>query len=449
MKSTTYFLGTGNTLITYISTSPHMIVSQGRSDSKQKLVGKILEANDKASSRFGNIIKSRTAFIVVEEPDEVVGVEYNFWNFCGETYITRIKDLIGIAAERLERSPFTRRVSIPVWKSEDHLCGNPPALTEVSFLQMEGNLHVTAYIRSLDALNYYDFNFDLVNYILQEVVNATEFEKGTMAMIIAIPHIYSRDYDRALEMSRDAEEVFGVTEYGAHLVEDYFSTAWHSSLEAIYHQGKKKQTEWGEIFEGQAESRFIHRLLVEVENPYEMQIHDKAPFSRKYGIGYAHDYVICAKYIDSEVKEDILKEEEAYTYAERARYCQYDEQHIDQLYTVINKLKQDRNRRDCYVGISRQWDIESDEPPCLRGYQFCSENSDELSGLFYMRSNDAYGAMHANMFAFSTLTQYVTELIGSKRHRYYHFALDAHIYSEFLEAVEDLLKPQTPTYSSG
>ncbi len=428
-----------------------MIIARGKSDSKQKLVGKILEANGKSSSRFGNIIKSSPAFMVIEDPGEAGRVDHDFWNFCGETYVTRIGDLVSIAAERLKSSPFTRRISIPAWKPEDHLCDNPPALTEISFLQLEGKLHATAYIRSLDALNYYNFNFDLINHILQQVVEDTghEFEKGTMAMLVAIPHIYARDYGRAQEMSRSSEEVFGVTEYGAHLVEDYFSTAWHSSLEAIYHQGKKKETEWGELFEGQAESMFIHRLFVEVKDPYEMQLHDKAPFTRNYGIDYAHDYVICAKYIDSEVRENILKEEEAYTYAERARYCQYDEQHIDQLYTVINKLKLDRNRRDCYVGVSRQWDLESDEPPCLRGYQFCGENNDELSGLFYMRSNDAYGAMHANMFAFSTLTQYVTELIGLKRHRYYHFALDAHIYSEFLEAVEDLLKPETPTYSSG
>lgn len=425
-----------------------MIIAGGKSDSKQKLLGKILEANDKASSRFGDIIKSKPAFVVIEDPGEVGGVDQNFWNFCGETYITRIGDLIHVAAQRLNNSPFTRRVSIPVWKPEDHLCDNPPALTEISFLHLEGKLHATAYIRSLDALNYYNFNFTLINYILQEVVNATEFEKGTMAMVVAIPHIYSRDYGRAQEMVRDAGEVYGVTEYGVHLVENYFSTAWHSSLEAIHHQGKKKETEWGELFDGQAESKFIHRLFVEVENPYEMQIHDKAPFSRNYGIDYAHDYVICAKYIDSEVKDNILKEGEAYTYAERARYCEYDEQHTDQLYTVINKLKQDRKRRDCYVGVSRQWDLESDEPPCLRGYQFWC-NNDDLSGLFYMRSNDAYGAMHANMFAFSTLTQYVTEMIGLKKHRYYHFALDAHIYSEFLEAVEDLLKPETPTYSSG
>lgn len=425
-----------------------MIIAHGKSDSKEKLLGKILEANNKASSRFGEVVKCKPAFLVVEKPGKVERVGHDFWSFCGETYITRIGNLVHVASQRLNNSPFTRRVSIPVWKPEDHLCDNPPALTEISFLQLEGKLHATAYIRSLDAFNYYNFNFDLINYILQEVVNCTEFEKGTMAMVVAIPHIYSRDYDRAQEMSKDARETYGVTEHGTHLVEDYFSTAWHSSLEAIYHQGKKKETEWGNLFEGQAESKFIHRLFVEIENPYEMQIHDKAPFTRNYGIDYAHDYVICAKYIDSEVREDILKEGEAYTYAERARYCQYDEQRVDQLYTVIKKLKQDRNKRDCYVGVSRRWDLESDEPPCLRGYQFWAENN-ELGGLFYMRSNDAYGAMHANMFAFSTLTQYVTELTGFKRHKYYHFALDAHIYSEFLEAVEDLLKPETPTYSSG
>jgi thymidylate synthase len=155
--------------------------------------------------------------------------------------------------------------------------------------------------------------------------------------------------------------------------------------------------------------------------------------------------MIHAKSIDKPVCEPILKGEE-YTYAERARYCENDDIRVDQLYAVIEKLKSDRFRRDCYVGISREWDLQSKEPPCLRGYQFVGMN-DVLAGIFYIRSNDAFAAMHANMFAFSVLTGYIAELTNFSRHSYYHFAVDAHIYAEFLEAVGEILEPETPSYA--
>jgi thymidylate synthase len=65
-----------------------------------------------------------------------------------------------------------------------------------------------------------------------------------------------------------------------------------------------------------------------------------------------------------------------------------------------------------------------------------------------MRSNDIYGAMHANAFAFSTLTQYVAELTGFEKHIYYHFAVDAHIYGEFVKSVREILEPESPDFLS-
>jgi thymidylate synthase len=421
-----------------------MIIADDFSEARKKLTGKILEENTSVQSRFGEIIKSKPAFIVIKKPEYVDNIDNEFWSFCGDNYVTRIEDFLNVAASKLSESPFTRRVSLPLWMPADHLCENPPAITEISFIQLDGRVNATAYIRSLDTVNYFSLNMDFVTYTLHEVVNRTDFKPGSIAAIVAIPHIYSRDVKRAEDERRTADEVYGVTEYGSHLVEDYLSSGWHSALESIFYNGLKKETEWGELFEGQAESKFLHRLFIEINNPYELQIHDKAPFSRSYGIDYAHNYMIHAEKIDSEVTESILNEGETYTYAERARYCEKDEVKVDQLYTVIRKLNKDRNRRDCYVGISRHWDLIANEPPCLRGYQFVG--NEMLSGIFFMRSNDVFGAMHANMFAFSTLTQYVAELTGFGKHVYYHFAVDAHIYSEFFDAVKEILEPETPSF---
>ncbi|HDM60315.1 MAG TPA: thymidylate synthase [Archaeoglobus veneficus] len=422
-----------------------MIIAKSVEEARRRILGKILEEGDQIHSKYGKTLQCRPSLIVVREPEYVEEIELSCWQICGESYLDRVEKLIDIAAERLKAKPHTRRVSIPIWLPKDHLCDTPPAITEVSFLYFNGKLNLTAFIRSLDAYNYFIPNSDFLNYMLEEVSAKSKLEKGSIAMLVSCPHVYARDVERAKNEAEPAKESFGVSSEATHLVEDYMSTAWHSALEVVYH-GREKQTEWGEIFEGQKVSRFLPRLFIEVRKPEEYQIHDKAPFTKEYGIEYAHNYVIYAGQIDEPVNKPILKEGEVYTYAERARYCVDDNIKVDQLYACIQKLKEEKCRRDCYVGIARPWDLTSWDPPCLRGYQlFCLGN--RLAGIFYMRSNDIYGAMHTNMFAFAMLTAYVSELTGFSTYAYYHFANDAHIYSEFLDAVREILYPKTPTFS--
>ena len=431
-----------------------MILAKDWSEARAKLLGKILESGESYKSRFGDTQRCEPSLIVVVNPSYHFKIERDFsgWRFCGESYSSRIEPLLGKAANKLKSSPFTRRVSLPIWNPKDHFCDHPPAITEISILPINGKVHATAFIRSLDAYNFFMYNSDFITYILDILSTLSGLEMGSAAMLVSIPHIYLRDREKAEKAAQKAREVFGHHELATHFKEDYISTAWHSAMEVVYYKGGIKKTEWGELFEGQEESRFVHRLFIEVENPYDHQLHDKAPFTKKYAIEYAHDYMIYAKCIDRPVEESILKEGESYTYAERARRCEDDDVVVDQFYTILNKLKEDPYRRDCYVGISRPWDLESDDPPCLRGYQFVGEKGkeerDKLNGIFFMRSNDIYGAMHANAFAFSTLSQYVAELTGFRRHRYYHFAVDAHIYAEFIESVREILEPETPTYST-
>lgn len=420
-----------------------MILVKSPEEAKEMLIEKVLMEGYICKSRFGSYYSTRPTLLVVEKP-VFFGYEFDY-DVCGEKYSQRINRCIDIAVNKLRESPYSRRVSIPLWYPKDHLCQNPAAITEVSFLVV-GELHLTAFLRSLDCLNYFEHNFDFLFNVLEEVSMKVGIEAGSIATLIAIPHVYERDVERAESCRRRFEETFGHHKLATHLVEDYISSAWHSSLDVIYNHGSRKRTEWGKLFERQEESLFIHRLFVEITKPDENRLHDKAPFTEKYGVEYAHDYIMYAAKLDMEVKESILKEGEEYTYAERARYCEIDDVKVDQLYRVINKLREDKCRRDCYVGISRPWDLKSDEPPCLRGYQF-SKVGNTLYGTFYMRSNDAYGAMHANMFAFALLTKYISELAGFENYRYNHFVLDAHIYSEFVDSVREILYPESPAYS--
>ncbi len=419
-----------------------MILAKNCEEAKKRLLGKVINGIV-CRSRYGDYISSKPAFVVVEKSTPA-HFEFDY-EVCGESYVSRFDEALNDAVRKLKNAPHTRRVSIPIWKPKDHRCRTPPAITEISYLLVDGELHLTAYLRSLECLHYFEFNFDFLCWALERMCNATSFTPGTIGMVVGVPHIYLRDVKRAEDEAEDTREEFGFNRLGTHIVDDYISSAWHTALDIIYGNGMEKETEWGEMFEGQGKSRFLHRLFIEVKNPEENRLHDKAPFTESYGVEYAHDYIIHAAKIDGEVKEPILKDGDEYSYAERARFCEKDDVRVDQLYEAIKKLREDKCRRDCYVGISRKWDLLSPDPPCLRGYQFVF--SDRLYGVFYMRSNDAYGAMHANMFAFSLLTSYVAQIVGAGNYGYFHFSVDAHIYSEFLDAVREILYPDSPSYS--
>uniref|UniRef100_A0A7J2TLI6 Thymidylate synthase n=1 Tax=Archaeoglobus fulgidus TaxID=2234 RepID=A0A7J2TLI6_ARCFL len=406
-----------------------MILEKDFEDAKKKVIGKVIESGEICGSRFGKSINSEPTFLIVEksEPGQIIP------DFFSDKYFERVSRVIETVVKKLKEKPYTRRMSIPIWRPEEHYSSNPVAITEISFL-FDEKLHLTAYFRSLDCLNYFDVNFHFLSNLLEEVSSRAEFDSGSIAMLVAVPHVYERDLRRAEMQAESFEEIHGYTELGTHLVEDYISSAWHSAMEIIYSRGKIKETEWE--FERQKRSKFVHRLFIEVERPEENKMHDKAPFTESYWLEYAHSYVI---YELQKISEPVPKSEE-YTYAERARCCERDEIRVDQLFEAIEKLKADRCRRDCYVGISRIWDLEIKDPPCLRGYQFTSK-AGKLNGIFYMRSNDVYGAMHANMLAFALLTKYVAEMTGMKEYKYWHFALDAHIYEGFLGIVKEILYP--------
>ncbi len=432
-----------------------MIIERNAINALRRLIAKTIEGKA-IMTRFGFALQSSPAFVVVKEPESVEADVENFWLMDSdrgfEGYLDRTEKLLEVVATKMKASPFTRRMSIPIWLPEDHHSRYPPAITEVSFLYFNNRLNLTAYIRSLDVVNYFVNDFEVLNYMLEKVCSLSGFEKGSIGMLIACPHVYERDRHKIeSEIERVEKEVgsarerefFGSTNEGTHIVEDHISSAWHSAVEAVYN-GMEKKTEWGTLFGGQEKCKFLPRLFVEVRKPEENQIHDKAPFTKEYGISYAHSYVIYAECIDRPVKEPVKKGEgEVYTYAERARRCEADRVKVDQLYSCIEKLRKNKYARDCYVSISRQWDLFCNDPPCLRGYQFLAEN-EKLAGVFYMRSNDVFGAMHANMFAFATLTSYVAELTGFEGYVYYHFANDAHIYAESLKAAKEVLFPETP-----
>ncbi|MHC1603460.1 MAG: thymidylate synthase, partial [Candidatus Syntropharchaeales archaeon] len=175
----------------------------------------------------------------------------------------------------------------------------------------------------------------------------------------------------------------------------------------------------------------------------EEMIDDMAPFTKSYGEEYAARYVIGFP----EVK---IEDGEVYTYASRARGDPDDErwferERVDQLAAVVSRLKEDRWTRRAFVTISRPWDVMLDEPACLRSYVFQAIDDETLGLTLFMRSNDAYGATHANQYGFARLLWWVARETGFKKCRMTLLSCNMHIYGDSWDAVGNLLRPEMPT----
>jgi thymidylate synthase len=108
-------------------------------------------------------------------------------------------------------------------------------------------------------------------------------------------------------------------------------------------------------------------------------------------------------------------------------------------------LKEDRWTRRAEVTISRPWDILLAEPACLRAYVFQALDADTLGLTLFMRSNDAYGATHANQYGFARLLWWVARETGFKRCKLTLLSCNMHIYGDSWDAVGNLLRPEMPT----
>ncbi len=435
-----------------------MILARDPEEAHSRLVGRILEGKS-AETRFGKEKRTGPVLVVIENPE--YSTRYTGEEPYTKRYRERIDPLIEKGARKLEKAPYSRRVSFPVWRPTDHHEENPPALGEVTLMCPDGRVHATGFFRSMNALDYFLVNHDFLLETIDEASLISGLPVGSVGMLISIPHVYERDLERARSLADDPKEVYGVAEntLGTHIKAENLAGAWHSVVEAVHNHGIKKKTEWGELFPKQEESRALHRCFIEVENPgdYGGQVHDKAPFTREYGIDYGTNYVLGGwrleePFVEGDPEAGKLKtREEEYTYAERARYTEKDREFfgeiVDQWWESIKKLGKNEYDRRAYIGISRPWDLDSSEPPCLRGWQLFHDG--ERPGMaFFMRSNDAFGALASNMFGFWFAGDASLRAAGMENPdiaRYYHLAVDMHVYGDSFEAAREIVAPKTPS----
>ncbi|MEM2924972.1 MAG: thymidylate synthase [Methanocellales archaeon] len=393
--------------------------------------------------------------LLAEDPHEKWLIENEDGTF--ETYnqrITKPIDQLKAGIELIKQVPYSRRFSIAIARPWDVIARTPPSLLEI-YVQvtpsnMEKQVHLTGVFRSLDTYNFLDLNMLGLTEILNLISKQTGYAKGTLGLFIVNAHYYKRDETRVKQLK---PAIPAVPNKHAFLIEsENIPFGWRQTLEYVFHEGFEDQTQWGEVFEKQARARFGHRVLIDISNPLENMLDDKAPFTARYGEEYAMRYILGVPDVDKEAKENdiILEQGEVYSYASRARYDRNDlinfkRPPIDQLFHSIQKLKQNKYTRQAFVTISRPWDVFLKDPACLRCYCFYAYDEETLGLSLFMRSNDAFGATHANQYGFARLAEFAAMNSGFKKVRLTLLSANMHIYGDSWRAVKELLRPPMPT----
>jgi thymidylate synthase len=373
-----------------------------------------------------------------------------------ETYRERMEKPINqmdAGAELIKKYPYSRRVSFSIARPWDVKSGTSPSLMEVYVQVTRGETpqaHVTGFFRSVDVYNYLNLNLIGLAEIQQRICSGTGLGAGTIAAMLVNAHYYRRD-EKKVEKVSDANVKPSSDSRHAKLIEaEHIPFGWFQTLEHIYHEGFEDETQWGEVFEKQGRAKFAHRLLVDISEPLEDMLDDKAPFTKEYGEEYASRYVIGTPKLPAGRGDVTLESGEVYTYASRARWDKNDierfkKEPTDQLYFAIKMLKEDRYTRRAAVNISRPWDVTLKEPACLRAYVFQALDKDTLGATFFMRSNDAYGATAANQYAFARLVQFAAMQSGFSKVRLTLLSVNMHIYGDSWNAVDGMLNPKMPS----
>ena len=125
---------------------------------------------------------------------------------------------------------------------------------------------------------------------------------------------------------------------------------------------------------------------------------------------------------------------------------------VDQFKYIESIFLKDKNTRQAVIDIADQvkdcFDSSQNlkvtkDFPCTRSIQFIINNG-KLDMIVHMRSNDfIWGATAVNIFNFTYMQEYFSNILSCEVGTYYHFVTNFHYYDNFHNLVERLSKIET------
>ena len=235
--------------------------------------------------------------------------------------------------------------------------------------------------------------------------------------------------------------------------------AWEEAVIKTWENGLAIRTEYDKPAD--PPSRDATMIMVVEEPMLEPRIHRAFP-------GSLEDLEIYRQEVVNGIHDGWIKPEEGkwtYTYHQRLYSYQIDNEKIDQMSYIINKLKErEYTRRAQAIIWNPKLDTLTDDPPCLQRNWFRisrdSENRAILNMNTHWRSRDAYKAAFMNIFALTDLQRVVAQTLrkemGEKVEvgRYIDITDSFHIYGSYYREFENFLdtikkrKFQERTWSS-
>lgn len=120
-------------------------------------------------------------------------------------YGPRIANQMPYILETLRRDSQSRQAVVQIWDASRDLLkahGDRPCTTHVTFMVRDGQLETTTHMRSQDV--FLGFTYDMVMFSMlhQTVASCLGVRPGHQFHVVESLHIYERDIDRALTVTR-------------------------------------------------------------------------------------------------------------------------------------------------------------------------------------------------------------------------------------------------------
>lgn len=120
--------------------------------------------------------------------------------------------------------------------------------------------------------------------------------------------------------------------------------------------------------------------------------------------------------------------------------------HLNQIEYILRTLDEDPGKRKAVASIYLpqfdQHGLSREEVPCTLNLQYLVRN-ENLLGLTYMRSQDAFKVLPYDVFVFTMLQEYVQKRLapkhGLKLGSYYHYSGSFHVYEEDCDTISNVL----------